>query len=628
MNRKLNKFFKKYLLPSVIASGVCCLAAIIAGAAGGPEWLGSCFYILSALIAGAPILFKAIQSASMRVIGIELLVSIAVIGAMLIGEFNEAGIVTFLFQLGNLLELKTLTKTRNTIKALAAAAPKTAILYNNGAEEETDVDFVEEGDILALRTGRMVAVDGVITKGEGYFMEASVTGEAKPVHKVTGDTVYSGTIVDSGDALMRATCCGEDSTYSRIIALVEEAQDAKSPIDRFIDRFAKWYTPFVIALAVAVYLVRLIFLGQNDIDTAITILVLACPGALVIGVPVAGVAGIGNAAARHILLKGGDAIDRCAKVNAFVFDKTGTLTKGSMSVVEYRYLGSDQRSDEAAIVSLESKSDHPLAKAIRDFHGGNGTNAMAPEATVNTLKGLGLAGEINGVSYLAGSSRLLREKQVDLSAEDEELINQAEESGSSVVLVSRGRRLIMIYRIDDTPRDDAGKLIAALKQRRGSRVIMMTGDNQAGGEAMAKRLGITEYYCDLLPRDKLTLVKELKGKYNVCFVGDGINDSPALTLADTGVAVGSAAEAAVETADIVILRSDMMDVYRALKICEKTVRISYENIIIAVGTVALLLVGLFAGFIHMSSGMFVHEASILAVILNAMRLTINKGEKS
>ena len=197
-----------------------------------------------------------------------------------------------------------------------------------------------------------------------------------------------------------------------------------------------------------------------------------------------------------------------------------------------------------------------------------------------------------------------------------------------MVLVSRGRRLIMIYRIDDTPRDDAGKLIAALKQRRGSRVIMMTGDNQAGGEAMAKRLGITEYYCDLLPRDKLTLVKELKKKYNVCFVGDGINDSPALTLADTGVAVGSAAEAAVETADIVILRSDMMDVYRALKICEKTVRISYENIIIAVGTVALLLVGLFAGFIHMSSGMFVHEASILAVILNAMRLTINKGEKS
>ena len=625
-NRRLNRFFKKGLLPSVIISGVCVAAAVICSLRGSAPTAARVFYLLSALFAGIPILYKALQSLRMKVIGIELLVTVAVAGALLIGEFSEAGIVTFLFQLGNLLELKTLTRTRNTIRSLAAAAPKTALLRRDGVEEEIDAELVEPGDILSLRVGRMAAADGVIIEGEAYFTEASVTGEPAPVHKTVGDPVYSGTIVDSGDARMEATACGEDSTYSRIIALVEEAQDAKSPAVRFIDRFARWYTPFVIALAAAVFLLKLLFFHSADLDTAITILVLACPGALVIGVPVADAAGIGNAAASHILLKGGDVIDRYGKTEAFVFDKTGTLTEGNMTVVGFRSFGDDPEADKAAVVQMERKSDHPLGRAILAFHRSDGRAADQTELPVTTHKGRGLEAMADGVRYLAGSAALLEEHGVAFEGEAAQLLAQTREEASSVVWVARGEKPVLLYRIADAVREDAAECIAALK-RRGAKVILMTGDHEAVGQALAEELGLDEAHCDLLPQDKAELVKELKEKYRVCFVGDGINDSPALTLADTGIAVGSAAEVAVEAADIVVLRKSLTDVVLAGRICERIRRIRCENIAIAVGTVCFLLVGLFAGFIHMSIGMFVHEASILAVILNAMRLTITKNHE-
>lgn len=322
---KLNMWVKRLSLPFLWAAGVLIVLAMALAHIADNERLADICYFAAFVLSGLPVLLRAIQALRFKTVSIELLVSIAAAGACVIGEFNESAIVTFLFQFGSFLEQKTMKKTRSAIKALTEMAPSTACRIikaeNNGAfeTEEIDADEVEIGDILLVKAGSQIASDGIVVKGEGYAAEASITGEALPKHKSAGDTVYAGTILDSGALQMRAVKVGEDTTFSKIIALVEEAQDAKSPAERFIDRFAKYYTPAVILIAAAV----LVF--TRNIDTAITVLVLACPGALVIGAPIANVAGIGRGAQEGILLKGGDSIHTFAKTDTVVFDKTGTL---------------------------------------------------------------------------------------------------------------------------------------------------------------------------------------------------------------------------------------------------------------------------------------------------------------
>lgn len=622
---KLNAWIKRFSIPLLWGAGILIALAIAFSRVFGIKIVADECFIAAFVLSGMPILLRAIQALRFKTVSIELLVSIAAIGACVIGEFNESAIVTFLFQFGSFLEQKTMKKTRSAIRALTEMAPTTAWrVLESGAEdvfetEEIDADEVEIGDILLVKAGGKIASDGIVVKGDGYAAEASITGEPMAKHKTVGNTVYAGTILDSGTIQMRATKVGEDTTFAKIIALVEEAQDVKSPVERFIDKFAKYYTPAVIAIAAAV------FIFTRNVDTAITVLVLACPGALVIGAPIANVAGIGRGAQEGILLKGGDSIHTFSKTDTVVFDKTGTLTEGVPEVCVQKDYSNEATQALALAASVEKASDHPLANAVIR----HAAKLPSYEAeSVQTIKGCGMDASVCGRRVLIGNRKLMEQNGIELTGQVLNDLEDVQNSGASIALIAVDGKTEMLLGISDKLKADAKDSISRLKNMGIADIIMLTGDNASTASAIAAQLGITDYRAELLPEDKLTVIRELQGKGRiVTFVGDGINDSPALAAADTGIAMGSGTDVAIDNSDVVLIKSDLKSLVRSLKLSKKTVRTLYENIAIAVGTVVLLLIGLFAGYIHMSIGMLIHEASILVVILNAMRLLIhNKKE--
>ena len=622
MMMKINLWLRKYAVPGMWGAGGCIVAALLCAHLLGQSTAANVFFIVGFVLAGIPILFRAIQGLRFKTVSIELLVSIAAIGACCIGEFSEAAIVTFLFQFGSFLEQKTMKKTRSAIKSLTEMAPSTAWRIAGDEIEEIDADEVEEEDILLVKTGNQIACDGIVTQGEGYATEASITGESVPRHKKTGDMVYAGTFLDSGTIQMKATRVGEDTTFSKIIELVEEAQDAKSPVERFIDRFARYYTPAVVVMAAVTFVIT------RNLDTAITVLVLACPGALVIGAPIANVAGIGRGAKEGILLKGGDSIHTFRKTDTVVFDKTGTLTQGRPQVVkEYTYTD-DRERVLALAASVERATDHPLAQAVVQFAEQHAASFVEVD-DVQPQKGLGVKAMAAGEQILVGNTRLMEQNGIKFSEKIRKDIQKEQNNGSSTVLLAVSGKITTLFAIADVIKPDAKSSIENLKKYGIAHAVMLTGDNASTAEAVSRMLGITEYQGELLPEDKLNYIRKLqKEGRTVTFVGDGINDSPALAAADTGIAMGSGTDVAIDSSDVVLIQSDLTSLVKAFRLAKKTVRITYQNIAIAIGTVLLLLVGLFAGYIHMSIGMLIHEASILVVIFNAMRLLfVRKGKE-
>ncbi|GEO70174.1 heavy metal translocating P-type ATPase [Levilactobacillus acidifarinae] len=571
-------------------------------------------WIIASVIAAAPIVLRAISALKAKVFSIELLVSIAVIGAFAIGEFEESAIVTFLFLFGSYLEQKTLAKTRGAIKSLTDMAPTTAtLLAANGTTSEVDVDDLDEGDVVIVKAGGQVPVDGTVTSGSGYVNEASITGESRPINKQTGDTVFSGAIVESGTVQITATQVGDETTFAKIIELVEEAQDTKSPAEKFIDKFAQYYTPAVLVIAI------LVFLFSRDLRLAITVLVLGCPGALVIGAPVSNVAGIGNGAKHGILIKGGDVVDSLAKVDTLVFDKTGTLTTGKMTVTATQSYTTD-RALLAGVAQVEQTSDHPLAQAIVQHLNAHLTESTA-DMTTETVKGRGMIGTWQGAPLYVGNAKLLTENDISLTAAQLKDLHTMQDDGQSTVLVGYQGQLVYILGVADQIRPEVPAALAALKRQGIKHLVMLTGDNQATADAVAASLAIDEVHADLLPADKVTFVKKFQDQgRHVAFVGDGINDSPSLATANIGIAMGGGTDVAIETADVVLMQSSFTALNHAVGLARKTSANTKQNITIAILTVVFLLIGLVYGYIYMASGMFVHEASILVVIFNAMRL--------
>lgn len=622
---KRNAWLRGLSLPLLGSAGVLIVLAVVFSRTAGLETLSSACYIAAFGLSGVPILFRAIQALRFKTVSIELLVSVAAVGACVIGEFNEAAIVTFLFRFGSFLEQKTMKKTRSAIKTLTEMAPSTAWRITKSDEndafetEEIDVDEVEIGDLLLVKTGSQIASDGVVVKGEGFAAEASITGEPLAKPKSIGDAVYAGTILDSGTIQMRATRVGEDTTFAKIIALVEEAQDAKSPVERFVDRFARYYTPAVIVLAAVV------LLFTRNVDTAVTVLVLACPGALVIGAPIANVAGIGRGAQQGILLKGGDSIHTFSKTDTVVLDKTGTLTMGTPAVCVQKSYSDVPETVLALAAGAERTSTHPLAQAVIRYADG----LPAYEAvSAQTVKGCGVEAAVAGRRVLIGNPGLMARYGVALTEGVRADLNDIRSGGASTVLIAVDGEIKMLLGIADELKPDAKESILRLQKMGISRLVMLTGDNADAAAATAAQLGVADYRAELLPEDKLTVIRELQSSGRVVtFVGDGINDSPALAAADTGIAMGSGTDVAIDNSDVVLIKSDLTSLVRSLRLSRKTVRILYENMAIAVGTVLFLLIGLFAGYIHMSVGMLIHEASILAVIFNAMRLLIPSKTK-
>lgn len=574
-------------------------------------WIWNSTMIIASIIGFIPVAIHAYQAIKVKQISIDLLVSIAVIGALFIGEYEESAIVTFLFAFGGFLEKKTLEKTRSSIKELTNMAPSTALSADG---EEMDIDEVEIGDKLLVKTGRQIPVDGRIYQGSGYVNEASITGESREIRKETGTKVFAGSILENGTIYVEAEKVGEDTTFGKIIELVEEAQDTKSPAEKFIDRFAKYYTPTVLVIA------AITWVFSHNLELAITILVLGCPGALVIGAPVSNVAGIGNGAKRGVLIKGGDVMNTFSHIDTLLFDKTGTLTKGNTEVVVVKNYGASKELIDA-VASAENESDHPLATAVVRMIGK--FNPIKFEKT-DVVKGQGIIAD----DLLIGNEKMMVVNHITISPKQKQDITEITDSGASVVLVAADNRLQLIYGIADEIRSGVKESLEELHHEGISRMIMLTGDNETTAKAVAAQLGIDEVRANLMPEEKAEVVKSLKnsGK-KIAFIGDGVNDSPSLALANIGIAMGSGTDTAIETSDIVLMKSSFDELVHAYGLSKRTVANMTQNIVIAIVVVLFLLASLILGgtglvpsFVNMGTGMFVHEASILIVIVNGMRL--------
>ncbi len=569
--------------------------------------------LAASLIGGFPIAASAWQALKVKVISIDLLVTLAILGAFVIKEFEESAIVAFLFLFGAYLEQKTLAKTRSAIKELVEMVPETALRQTtDGDFEEVDLDDLDEGDILLVKTGGKIPVDGEVVAGFGTANEASITGESMPLGKKPGDPVYAGTILENGTIRIKAEKVGDETTFGKIIELVEEAQDSKSQAERLIDRFSKYYTPVVLLLAIIVGLI------SQDLELAVTILVLGCPGALVIGVPVSNVAGIGNGAKQGILFKGSEIITKFSKVDTIMFDKTGTLTYGDPRVSQVKKYGQGQLAEQL-LVSVEKESAHPLAKAITGYY--EELEAKEVEAS-QVLQGGGIVAQVAGQQVLVGNRYLLDQYHVPVTKEMEKDMEELASAGNSLVLVAVNGQLELALGLKDEIRAGVKEDLAALKKLGVKNLLLLSGDNQKTVDLVAAELGLTEAYGQLLPEDKAEFVKKRQAAGEiVAFVGDGINDSPSLARADIGMAMGSGTDVAIETSNVVLMNGSFDRIPRALALAKATRRNMIENITIALAVVAVLLVSVLASsWMNMAIGMFVHEGSILVVILNAMRL--------
>ncbi len=593
-------------------SGVLLLAGFLAWATGfsvAQAWI----LIAASVVAGAPIAYRALMALRYRTFSIDLLVTIAVIGALIIGEYVESAVVAFLFLFGAYLEQRSLERTRTSIRELVEATPSRALLLQHGNEVEVDVDEITEGDIVLVKTGDSLPVDGSIIEGEGHVQQAAITGEPVPVRRAVGDEVFAGTTLENGYLKVRANKVGDDTTYAQIIELVEDAQDAKAPRQQFLDRFAAVYTPLIIVAAVVFGLVT------QNVELALIFLVIACPGALVIATPVAIVAGIGNGAKRGVIFKGGDAVERLAKVDTVVLDKTGTLTRGAPQLTGVTSLSGSEDNLLRLAASLEQASEHPLARAIVAAAQSRNLTLSDPEQ-VEITRGVGISGLVNGKTVTIGSSRSLDGMSVSDSLIWEAAA--AESSGATVSYVVADGQILGYVTIADQLRAGAKEAIASLHRGGIDRVVLLTGDNPRAASHVANIAGIDEFHAQLLPEDKVDHVQLLIDEgANVAMVGDGLNDAPALASADVGIAMGAGTDVSVETADVVLAGNRLDQLAHAQRLARKTVRLMTQNTVIALGTVALLLLGVVFERVGMSIGMLVHEASVLAVILNALRLT-------
>ncbi|KAA3644181.1 MAG: cadmium-translocating P-type ATPase [Chloroflexi bacterium] len=599
----------------VISSGALIMMALGVGKFLGAEQWRNGFMILATLIAGWDIAVRAVTSLRNRHISIELLVTIATVGALIIGEYWEAAAVTFLFILGAYLEARTLSQTRQVLEGLLDLTPATAIVIRDNRQVEVSPHEVLTNEMVMVKPGAKIAVDGEVIDGHSSVDESAITGEPMPEEKSEGAQVYAGTVNQAGLLKVRATGVGADTTLARIIRRVEEAQEEKAPTQRFIEQFSQWYTPFIIGLSGLAYLIT------RDIELALTLLVIGCPGALVISTPVSVVAGIGRAAKSGILIKGGEYLENAGKISALALDKTGTLTQGKPELTDVVALNGhhqDQILRWAAIA--EAGSEHPLARAI--MKATEHLDTIPSAEKFDTCTGRGVRATLNGDEIGVGSKELMAELGVDIPLEGEEQLTRLKSAGKTAVLVSLNDLAVGILGIADTLRADAPKMIKRLKEIGLKQVVMLTGDDRRTAQAIAAEAGIDDVRAELLPEDKLQAIRALQADgHVVAMVGDGINDAPALAAADIGIAMGAAGtDIAIETADIALMADDLMKLPEAVKLSKATLGNIRQNVVVALVTVTGLLLGVILGAVHMSGGMLIHEASVLVVILNGMRL--------
>jgi len=552
---------------------------------------------------------------------------IAAAGSFFIGHGEEGAAVIFLFYVAEFLEGYAAERARRSIASLMNLAPEVATVKKSGREVKVPVGEVDINEVIVVRPGEKIPLDGRVVRGVSTVNQAPITGESIPVTKQIGDEVYAGTINNEGFLEVMVTKRSDETMLSKIVKLVEEAQMMKSPTEKFIDRFSKYYTPSVIFLALCVATIPTFMFGlplNEWLYKALVLLVVSCPCALAISTPVAMVSGITSAARNGVLIKGSAYVEEVSKIKVFAFDKTGTLTEGRLEVTDVVSLEHSREEILGIAASLEALSEHPIAKAIIEEAKEEGVTLRTVD-DFRALAGRGVMGRIGKKIYYVGSRRLFKELSADFPEEE---AWKLENEGKTVIFVGNEKEVIGLIAVMDKIRDATFITMSKLREK-GVKTVMITGDNERTAKAIAERIGIVEYQAELLPEDKVNIIEELSKKYgHVAMVGDGVNDAPALARASVGIAMGAiGSDVSLETADIALMQDDLSKIPYLIELSQRTLEIVKENVLASIlikGSFAILV---FPGLVTLWLAVAIGDMGLsLAVILNAMRLSLIKSQ--
>ncbi len=596
-----------------------------------PALLPKILFLISIGYGGIPIAARCFRSLKNRVLDINVLMTIAVLGAVGIQKYGEAAAIVVLYMFSLLLESKSTDKARRALQDLLKFTPPTATVKRNGHEVSIPAEQINVGEIIVIRPGERLPLDGEVVSGSSSVDQAPITGESMPVPKRTGDAVFAGSFNQFGTLDVRVTKIATDSTLARIIHLVEDAQSKKAPMQTFVERFAMYYTPAVFALAILVAAVPPVLFGAGFLDwfyRALVLLVIACPCAFVISTPVSLISAMTNAARHGILLKGGKHLETLAKVRAVAFDKTGTLTRGKPVVTDILSLNGMSPNDILRVAaSAELKSEHHLAEALLVKAHESGISVSGAQVEEFTaIAGKGIRATIDGRLYVVGNHQLIEDMGV-CSPEVEEILQRLELQGKTVLVLSDERSVLGVIAVADRIRAESAAAVTELHRLGVEKVVLLTGDNEAIASATATELSLDEVKAQLLPQEKLQAIQELKSRHApVVMVGDGINDAPALAAADVGIAMGRAgSDTALETADVVLMSDNIAKVPYAIALGKRTLRIIKQNIALALLTkLVFLVLGVF-GLTSLWLAILADDGATLVVLLNGMRLLRTKA---
>lgn len=583
-------------------------------------------FILAIIIGGFSLFKEGFSDLLKLNFSMESLMTIAIIGAAIIGEWTEGSIVVILFAISEALERFSMDKARQSIRSLMDIAPKEALIRRNNVEQMINVSKIEVGDIMIIKPGQKIAMDGQVIKGHSSVNQAAITGESVPIEKNINDDIFAGTINEEGALEVKVTKHVNDTTIAKIIHLVEEAQGERAPAQAFVDKFAKYYTPTIMVIAALIVIVPPLFFN-GDWNTwlyqGLSLLVVGCPCSLVISTPVSIVSAIGNSAKNGVLVKGGIYLEEIGGLKAIAFDKTGTLTKGTPTVTDFTTVDSkDEEKYFSIITALESYSQHPLASAIlkeADNRAISYKSVVVDEFT--SITGKGIQGNIEGITYLVGSPKLFESILTDNSKIIENY-QRLQQQGKTAMLLGTDKQILAVIAVADELRESSKAVIEKLHDLGIEHTIMLTGDNATTAQSIGKQTGVTEIKGDLMSQDKLDYIKSLKETYGkVAMVGDGINDAPALAASTVGIAMGGAGtDTALETADVALMGDDLQKLPFIVKLSRQTLRIIKQNITFSLGIKLLALLLVVPGWLTLWIAILADMGATILVTLNGLRL--------
>lgn len=585
----------------------------------------------AAIVVGGYKLFqKGIKNLFRLQFDMNALMTVAILGAAAIGEWGEGAVVVVLFAISETLERYSMNKARQSIRSLMDIAPKEALIRRGSTELKVSVDDIVVGDVMIVKPGQKLAMDGVVIKGTSTINQATITGESVPVIKTIDDEVFAGTLNEEGLLEVRITKTVEDTTIAKIIHLVEEAQAERAPSQAFVDRFAKYYTPAIMAVAIGIAVIPPLFGADwgDWIYRGLSLLVVGCPCALVISTPISIVTAIGNAAKNGVLIKGGIHLEEAGRISAVAFDKTGTLTKGFPEVTDIAVFGGRSESELLSCAAMiEKGSQHPLASAIVRKAEQTGADLTLAVEDFQSITGKGVKAVVGGERYYIGSPKLFDELPADVTETVREQIRTLQGQGKTVMVLGTEQEVLALIAVADAVRESSKSVIEELHAIGVQKTIMLTGDNLATAQAIGRQVGVVEVKAELLPQDKLDTIKDLRKTYpSVAMVGDGVNDAPALAASTVGIAMGGAGtDTALETADIALMADDLRKLPYTIRLSKKTLAIIKQNVTFSLGIKLLALMLIVPGWLTLWLAIIADMGATLIVMLNSLRLLkINK----